>query len=407
MAAGVREADGADLLARTKPGSGLVSLGVFFPGLPDRETGETAGLSWLLVRGALRGAAGRDAEALATAAERLGGTVSPGVGAETVGWSLTVRADAVPAAAALLHDLAADATLADADVLVERDLLADDAARARDDMYRYPMQQVLGCAFPGDPYGLPALGTADSVRGLEVAQVRQWQDRLRETRALAVAVGDADADALLEDLAPFAEWPGRGDGGPMDTEPAWRAGRGDEQRAKAQSALAMAFPAPPRREPERYPLRVISALLSGLAGRLFESLREERALAYTVNAQPWLRRRASAMLTYIATAPDRETEARDVMLAELERLGAEPVAEDELVRARNYAAGMVAIRRQHASSIMSEVADAWIHGTLDEVDREEERLRAVSAEAVSAVASAVFRPERRAEYVVRGTGTGR
>jgi len=407
VAASVRPLAGADVLARQKPGCGLVTVGAFFPGLPDRETDATAGITWLLARAALRRAGGMDAEALAERAERLGGSVAPGVGAETVGWSITVRPDAIGDAVGLIRTLAADAELLPDEVVLERDLLADDAARARDDMFRYPMQQVLGQAFPGDPYGLPTLGTPESVRSLTPERLLAWAERLRETRPIAVAVGDAPEEALLDALGAFKAWPAGTNGAGASAPPAWAAGRGNERRGKAQSALAMAFSAPPRSEPERYPLRVIASLLSGLAGRLFEELRERRALAYTVHVQPWLRRRASAMLAYIATSPDREPEARDAMLAELERLSRDGLGPDELQRARNYAAGQVAIRRQHAAVIMSELADAWLHGTLEELDQEEDRLRAVTAEAVSAVARRVFVPAERAEYVVRGTGRAR
>lgn len=407
MAARVTRTDGADLLVRRKPGCGLVSIGAFFPGLPDQEQPDTAGISWLVARAALRGAGGLDAATLATEAERLGGSVHPGVGAETVGWALTVRPDAARAAADLLRRLAAEPTLAPDDVVIERDLLADDAARARDDMFRYPLQQALGQAFPDDPYGLPALGTPASVARLGPEAVEAWAERLQRARPVVVAVGDASEDALRDAVSVFAAWPATDNGRPGQGNASWAGNRAHEQRTKTQSALAMAFPAPPRGTPARYTLKVMIALLSGMAGRLFEALREQRGLAYTVHAQAWLRRRASAVLTYIATAPERETEARDVMLEELDRLRREPVPPDELERARNYAAGLVAIRRQHASALMSEIADAWLHDTLDDLDEEERRLRAVPADEISAVSETVFRAAERAEYVVRGTATGR
>jgi len=59
-----------------------------------------------------------------------------------------------------------------------------------------------------------------------------------------------------------------------------------ERRDKAQTALAMAFPGPPAAADDRFALYGLAALLSGLAGRLFEELRERRALAYTVQVSP-------------------------------------------------------------------------------------------------------------------------
>jgi zinc protease len=166
--------------------------------------------------------------------------------------------------------------------------------------------------------------------------------------------------------------------------------------------VALAFPAPPAGSDRRFVLAVTGALLSGLAGRLFDELRERRALAYTVQASPWLARRAGAVVGYVATSPDREAEARDAMLAELTRLTQDPPDPDETQRAREYAAGLVAIRRQHGTAVAAELADAWLNGTVDQLDDEEPRRRAVTADEIQAVAREVFVPDRRAEYVVRG-----
>ncbi len=397
---------GADFLVRPKRGAGLVSLMLCAPGLRDDERRETAGLAALLTRGALRGAGGLDAEALAFAAEALGGTIASLVGADMAGWAVTVPASAASAAAALLRAVARQPALAEEALAGERSLLGDDAARVRDDMFRYPMQQVLGTAFGTDPYGQPVLGEPEGVGRLAASTVRALGGRLAATRVVAVAVGDLPTAGLLEALVPFAEWDAAAPAAPPAEAP-WAARRGAEARDKAQSAMALAFPAPPAGAADRIVLDVIAALLSGLGGRLFEALRERRSLAYTVTALPWVRRRAGAVVAYIATSPEREAEARAGMLAELERLAREPVPEAELERARRYAAGLVDIRRQHGASVASELVDAWVSGTVEQMARLPEALRAITPRDVSRVAEAVFRGERLSEYVVRGTGKGR
>jgi zinc protease len=397
---------GVDLLVRPKRGAGLVSLTLCAPGLRDDERRETAGLAALLARGALRGAGGLDADALAFAAEALGGSIGAVVGADTSGWGMTVPVGAAAAAAALLRTVALEPALTEPALAGERSLLATDAARVRDDMFRYPIQQVLGVAFGDDAYGQPVLGEPAGVGRLEGAAVRALHGRMAAGRAMAVAVGDLPVEALLDVLAPLADW-NAATPSVTPARPSWTAGAGAEGREKAQSALALAFPAPPATSADRLVLEVIAALLSGLGGRLFEALRERRSLAYTVIALPWVRRRAGALVAYIATSPEREAEARAGMLAELERLAREPVSEGELERARRYAAGLAVIRRQHGASVASELVDAWVSGTIAQVAAVPAALRAVTARDVARVAEAVFQVERAAEYIVRGTGGGR
>jgi zinc protease len=403
---GYRFTPGADLLVRRKRGSGLVTLLLQVAGIPGNETPATAGISWLLARASLRGAGGLTGEELAQAAERLGGGLSPGVGSEAMGWGITVRADAMREAADLLRRVALEAELAATEVAVERDLQVSDARRVRDDMFHHPLQQVLARAFPGDPYGLPALGEPDVLVTIDADRVRSWAESLGRRRAVVVAVGDLERDRLLENLDPLAAWPGRGEAGGKPAPLGWEAGRGAESRRKEQTAVAMAFPAVPFGSPDRYPLAVIRALLSGLAGRLFEELRERRSLAYQVAALPWLARRGGVVLSYIATSPEREDEAREAMLAELARLAVDPITTEELERARNYAAGTVEVQRQSGGAVAAEILDAWVLGVVAELAELPERLRGVTLEDVVRVAESVFRSDRRAEYVVRG-GAGR
>ena len=65
----------------------------------------------------------------------------------------------------------------------------------------------------------------------------------------------------------------------------------------------MLFPGPSRTDPDRFAAEVWAAIAGGLGGRMFESLRSARSLAYTVIASSLQRKRAGALLTYIATAP--------------------------------------------------------------------------------------------------------
>jgi zinc protease len=213
--------------------------------------------------------------------------------------------------------------------------------------------------------------------------------------ALAGVFGDDPARIparLAEDL-PWA----------LDGEPIERV----VHRSKAQTALAMAFPGPSRRSQQRLGAEIWAAIASGLGGRLFEALRDKRSLAYTVIASSWQKGRGGALVTYIATAPEREEEARSAMLEELSRFAADRVTDDELNRARNYLAGQVDVERQSALALASEIVEAWLTGNgLSDLEGTADRYRAVTAEQVLAVAEQFLRGVR-AEGIVRGVGGGR
>ncbi|MBA3260463.1 MAG: insulinase family protein [Gemmatimonadales bacterium] len=409
---------GVDLLVRRKPGVPLVTLGIYAPKLRFDPPAQ-AGLGALLVRSAARGAGGLDSGELAYGFERLGGSLTPSAASDWLGFGTSVLVEHLGEAAALLDTVFAAPTLAEPDVAAERGLLIAEAEQVADDMFRYPFQLAFAAAFGGEGYGLPVSGLPHTLPACSAADVRAWhRQALLGVRPAVVAVGDVEPERAAEELAGiFGERNGaapvHGDRGEVDGV-VWIAGDGGESpirvvgREKAQAALAMAFPGPGRRDSDRAAAEVWAAIASGLGGRLFEALRDRRSLAYTVVATSWQKARGGALLTYIATSPEREEEAREQMLAELERFTREPVSETELKQAVNYLAGQAEVSRQSAGAVAGEILDAWLSGSgLHELDEPAAQFRAVTADDVLRMAAEHLVPERRAEGVVRGTGAAR
>jgi len=399
---------GADLLIRRKTGVPTVTLGLY--AVRDGiENPEEAGIGALAVRSAVRGAGPYDSGQLAFAFERLGGALGVAASADWLGFSTSVLADRLEAAAALLSAVRTEARLEPGDVERERRLMTDEALQLADDMVRYPLQLAFGSAFGRRGYGLPVGGLPETLPNLTVDRTREYYRRSMERRITVAAVGDLDPEAVADQLTgifgDLQDRPTRAGG----TAQAWAmssAGERAIERDKAQTAVAMLFPGPSRRDPRRHAAEVWAAVAGGLGGRLFESLRSRRSLAYTVIANSWQRGGAGALLTYIATAPEREPEAREEMLKELARFTREPVSDPELDQAVNYLAGQSEVARQSAGSVLGEMIEAWLVGTgLEETADPGRPYREVTAEAVLNVAAEFLVPEKRSEGVIRGSAT--
>jgi zinc protease len=401
---------GADLLVRRKSGVPLVTLGIYVPRLEFDPAGQ-AGLGALTVRSSVRGAGELDAASLAFAFERLGGTLSGSAASDWLGFSTTVLSHHLGAAAALLDLVISAPRLAEADVTTERALMITEAEQVADDMFRYPFQLAFAGAFGDVGYGLPVSGLPETLATISPADVRSWHTRaLAGGRPLIVAVGDVDpeeASALLARV--FGARVSRPSRPPLAQLP-WAGGDGESSvrvvvREKQQAALAMAFPGPARRDPDRTAAEVWAAVASGLGGRMFEALRDRRSLAYTVMASSWQRGRAGALLTYIATSPEREEEARTAMIEELDRFTREPVTEAELKQAVSYLSGQAEVGRQSGAQLAGEILEAWVNGNgLSDLNDPGAAFRAVGAEDVLRVARRHLQQSQRAEGVVRGSG---
>ena len=396
---------GADLLVKAKRSVPLVTLG-WYRRRSESESPAAAGVGALAVRNSARGAGPFDLAGLAAAFEALGGTLGTSAASDWFGFGASVLAADRDRALRTLWEVVQAPRFDPGELGRERDTMIGEAVQAADDMFRRPLDLAFGAAFGDRGYGLPVKGTPATLAALTVDDVRRWHRReLDGSRPLIVAVGDLDPDEALDRLGGIlAELSPVPAGSPPSSAPWTRVEpMRSERRTKSQTALAMVFPGPSRSDPDRYAAEVLAAVASGLGGRLFHALRDRRSLAYTVIMSSWQRLKAGAIVTYIATSPEREAEARDAMLEELARFRNEPVDPDELSRAVNYLAGQSTVQRQTASAQASEIVDAFLLGTgLDDLDDPAAVYRHVTATDLQRVAARYLDPDLRAEGLVRG-----
>jgi zinc protease len=402
-----RAQTGLPVLVHGKPGSAIVHLGVFAFGGSRDEPVELAGITTLVARSMLKGTRQRSAAQLAEDVEMLGGSITSGVALEGFGWTISVPSQHLAAAAELMGDVVQNAALGEDAIETERTVAMADLVAMRDDMYRYPVRLALYEAFKGHSYAISPLGTEKSLREISIRKTRDWyRARVLKGTLVAGVVGDVDAQEAasivsreLGSLSPSTPLPLRAPSWPESVSV-----RADS-RDKAQTALAMAFPGPARGDPERFTARIVASIGSGLGGRFFDELRDRQSLAYTVHAFSSEHQLGGAFISYIATSPEKEELARAGLLAEFERLRAEPVTQEELERAKRYAIGSHAIRQESGKAILGDMIDAWMLGSgPSELAEHDSRVSAVSADDVLQLARKYFDPDRRAEGVVRGVG---
>ncbi len=393
------------VLVVRRPGAPMVNLGVFTLGGALEERDENAGITALMARTLVRGTTTRDAASVARAAEELGGSIVPGVSADSVGWTFTVPAPRLDDAIALLAEVVHAPAFAHSALESERAAHLAELEAQRDDMHARPVRLLFDAAWAGHPYGRSVLGTAASVGAVTPSALHQWHDaRIRRGSVVIAVAGDVEPERVAARLAgafdelshsaptdaPDAPWP------TTSRELA-------ESRDKAQSALALAYPSPSRRDPARFAAALLGVIASGLGGRFFDELRDRRSLAYTVSAAPRERRLGGAFVSYIATGPEREHEAREALLTEFARLRQEPVTRDELARARAYALGTQAMRQQSGAAVLADAVDAWLLGEGPaELDAWDARIRAVTPTDIHALANTWFDDARLVQGVVRG-----
>ena len=399
-----RTRTGLPILVRPRPGASLAHLGVFVAGGVIAESVGNSGISTLMARAMLRGTQRRSATQLAEDAERLGGIPIASVGTESMQWTIGVPGGRLSDAAELLGDLVIAPTFPSDGVESERAVAIASLGALRDDMYRQPMRLAAELAWPNHPYGRSTLGTEESVRAFTPEALAAWhrEQVLRGNAAIAV-VGDVNpretAELLASWFARLEEMPR-----PRIARPQWPAQGGSsvDAREKKQTAMALLLEGPDRHDAARFDAEMLSGVASGLGGRFFEELRDRQSLAYTVMARPYARAVGGTFAAYIATSPDKEDIAREGLLREFAKLCETAVSDVELERARQYAIGAWQIRQSSGAAVLSDVADAYLWGALEDLARYPQELSRVTPGSMRETAARLFDPARRFEGIVRG-----
>ncbi len=400
-----RTPNGVPILVRRKAGGQMTHAGVLAIGGVRDERADRAGLTSLVVRSAVKGAAGRSPPQLADAVEMLGGSLGGSVSSDAFGWMISVPRAHATEALHLLADVVLEPTLSPSTIETERTLALVELANLHDDMYRFPFRLATQAAYGDHPYGLHTIGSERSLPTLTVDDVRAWHvERMLDAPVAVGIVTDGDCDEIATEMGEALGRVRFRDAAPVPP-PRWpeTSTALSEPRDKSQTAIALAFPGPARRDDDRFVAQLIAGVSSGLGGRFFDELRDRRSLAYTVQAFAVERATAGMFVGYIATSPDKEETARAGLLHEFEKLADHGVTRDELSRAQAYAIGTHAISRQSGGAMLAEMLDAWmVGGGLGEIDSYASRMRAVTTADMARVAAQYFDPARVVEGIVRG-----
>ena len=389
---------GITVLSEEMPDRRSVSVGVWVRNGARDEPVERLGISHFIEHMVFKGTERRDARAIALSLESLGGHLDAFTGREQVCYYARALADHLPDVIEVLFDLVGRPRFAPAEVEREKSVVREEISASEDNPEDKISELLSARIWPGHALGRPILGTMDTIGTLDAPMIRDYfESRYRAEQLVVSAAGGLDHERLVSEVERWHSPPS----GPqlqLDTAPpAFEPQVEHRVRDDLQQLyLSLGTRALAYQDAERYPLVVLSTLLGGgMSSRLFQGVREEAGLAYSIYSAPDFHRDGGMLSIHLGVAPDRGREALQRVREELERLRKHGPDEAEVATGRQQLLGSVVMGQESVSTRMSHLAQEELYrGRYVGPDEQVERVMAVTREQVAALAERFLHPGR-------------
>ncbi|MGH7968444.1 MAG: M16 family metallopeptidase, partial [Limisphaerales bacterium] len=290
----------------------------------------------LLFKGTRR----RSAKEISQAVEGIGGYLNAFTSEESTCFHARASKDKLADLLDVLLDMLLDSRLAPPDVAKEREVIKEEMAMYLDEPQHQVQELLNATVWPNHPLGRPITGTNQSLDGLGRPRLLEYlhQHYVAGTTRI-VAAGNLRHGQVLRAFSRLAP---RFNSGPR---PAFEPARSRQTTARVglitksteQTQLALGIRTCSRHDPRRYPLRLLNTILGeNMSSRLFQVVREDRGLAYSIYSTPSFFDDAGDLVISAGLDTDNLPKALGLVVRELRRLAERSPTSAELRRARDY-----------------------------------------------------------------------
>ncbi len=391
--------NGLTVLSEHIPGVRSISIGAWVRAASLHEPRERMGVSHMLEHLVFKGTKHRSAHQIASALESLGGSLDAYTAREHTCFQARVLDEHLPQAADVILDLVFRPLLRSADLKLERKVILEEIAMVDDTPDDLVFELHNAALWGAHPYGYSILGTRESVAGMALESIRELHERAYHPPQVVVAAsGNVEHAALLAVLeaAGWNDVP-RGNGATLHSPAPVPAAPTEQHVARDGQQVHVVFGSATVRhsDPRRYTLMLVDNLFGGgMSSRLFQRVREELGLAYSVYTFQSFHVDAGTHGVYVGTARDNAEQAIAAVREELARMANDGIGDAELAMGKQQIKGQITLSMEGVTSRMYRAAAVELFDEpflpLDEVLA---KIDAITVQDTRDVCAEFFRPE--------------
>jgi predicted Zn-dependent peptidase len=361
------------------------------------EPADQAGASHFLEHLLFKGTPTRSAAAIAEALDEVGGDCNAFTTKEYTAFYVRILSEHLPLGLDILSEIMWEAALRTDDLEAERTVILEEIHMHADEPADLAAERWQSALFPRHELGRDTLGTVSSVEAMGREDVAAFFSRhYRPTNMVVAAAGDCDHAEVADRIQRAFAGP-EGGTAPERTPPGPDVLPLDVvRRPTEQAQLVYGARSVDRFDERRWSYAVLNHVLGGgLSSRLFQKVREERGLAYSVWSERVAYADAGSLSVVVGTAPENVDEVLRIVEGELELLASHGVTDRELAVAKGNLRAELLLSGEDSGARMSRLgASLLLHGEVLGVDEVLARIDSVERDHVLEAAGTLARSPR-------------
>ena len=403
--------NGLLVLTESIPHVRSVSMGVWLASGSRDESLALNGISHFVEHMVFKGTTTRSAQQFAREADSIGGNFDAFTGKESICFNVKVLDENTAPALDLLTDLVLHPTFTPDDIAREKGVILEEIKMDEDNPDYLVHETFTQNFWKGHALGRPILGTIKTVSSFtQQIVLDDYASRFTPRNMVFSAAGHLDHDAFVAQVADQFSGLAASSDTPLVHVPAPATHPHitlKRKKSLEQVQLCLGVPAPQVDSPSRYAVYLLNTMLGGgMSSRLFQTIREDRGLAYSIYSETNPFRDAGCLAIYAGTSAEKTPEVIRLVLEELRHLKDAAVPDAELKRAKDQLKSNIVLGLESSSSRMANLARQEMYfGRFFSVDDIIAEVEAVTAADVQSLAQQLFHPDAVALTVLGNLGT--
>lgn len=332
--------NGVRIIHEHMPHVRSVAIGVWIKAGSNDEREEEAGLAHFIEHMLFKGTDRRTAKTIAEEFDRIGGELNAFTSKEATCYHTTVLQEHAGKALTILEDMLFHSKFDQAEISKEKQVILEEIAMCEDTPDDDVHEQLWKVMYPNQPLGRPVLGTKQSVVKFTKQSIRNFMERLYQPDRIVISIAgnykETDINFIEKLFGSFESKQSIPQEASMPL-PQFQPNKTKREKDIEQAHLCIGFPALSIQDERKYDLAIVDCILGGaMSSRLFQEVREERGLAYSIYSYYSSYEESGAFIIYGGTSPKKLHALQNTIHSVIQELQTNGITEQELDNAKQY-----------------------------------------------------------------------